>query len=673
MRAKRMRLNNYGSFYGRHEFNLGGRGLVLIDGDNRDDPCTISNASGKSTLMEALDWCWYGEVPRKDDADSIVNEEAEKDTFVEVELEDEDGTELRVLRFRKEGKKSGKSGVRLFVNDVEQTFLDAKETQLEINRHLGMDRHVFKAAVMFSQFDRFNFAESTDAERVETLTKILQLETIDVWLAKAKALRDQAASGAAAAREEKVRAEAALDSSARILVEYGEQQGRWETERQTKLEDLAKSRAEVEQYLEETRPLVAGLERDRAALSQAEAARPAPPPEIAQAQAARDQAMQAAAGLNGEAQGFLRQAAEVEREVQRFGALKVGKCSTCGQDVTAEHLQAEVEARGQVAQSHVAAAEAKRQEAETLESEAAGHAAQLEQLSSLYDAELRAHGERVLELRQKVDAAANAQGYVHSAEQSLWRIDEDVRGWTAAVNPYVEKLAATQEERASLELRLGQLVQHAEALRLREAAFDYHVKACGPKGIKSYILDARLTDLTEAANRWVQLLTGGAIWVQFTTHGMTTKKTLSNKVEVKVFKYNARGTVTERGYRSWSGGEKGKVALGIDFGLAALVARRAHKRFDILILDELFRHLDGAGKEAVVEMLTYLRQEKSSIFVVEHDVDFADAFENRIVIVKEGGRSRITEGGNSETPKPRRAQRRTRRPVRSPVRTSGEA
>jgi DNA repair exonuclease SbcCD ATPase subunit len=118
-----------------------------------------------------------------------------------------------------------------------------------------------------------------------------------------------------------------------------------------------------------------------------------------------------------------------------------------------------------------------------------------------------------------------------------------------------------------------------------------------------------------------------------------------------VFRYNPNGTVTERNYKSWSGGEKKRVSWAIDFGLSRLVAARATKRYDLLVLDEVFKHVDAAGGEAVVEMLQHLRQEKSSIFVIEHNPDFASHFENRLLVRKHGGRSQILMNVETENAK----------------------
>jgi ABC-type Mn2+/Zn2+ transport system ATPase subunit len=62
----------------------------------------------------------------------------------------------------------------------------------------------------------------------------------------------------------------------------------------------------------------------------------------------------------------------------------------------------------------------------------------------------------------------------------------------------------------------------------------------------------------------------------------------------------------------------------------------------VLWLDEVFqRSLDGAGKEAVAEVLTHLAKQYETIFVVEHDLIFQGLFSKVLTVEKKGGRSRV--------------------------------
>lgn len=98
MRILKVTLHNFGPFFGEHSFDVADRGLVFVCGDNRDEPRMNSNGSGKSTLFDAIDWCLFGDVPKGDHVDSVVNEEAGKECWVECRIEDEAAKTVGVVK-----------------------------------------------------------------------------------------------------------------------------------------------------------------------------------------------------------------------------------------------------------------------------------------------------------------------------------------------------------------------------------------------------------------------------------------------------------------------------------------------------------------------------------------------------------------------------------------------
>ena len=65
MQFSELTIRNFLSFGDKEQtLKLDGRGLVLIQGENLDDPSARDNGSGKSSIVEALLWCLYGLPPR---------------------------------------------------------------------------------------------------------------------------------------------------------------------------------------------------------------------------------------------------------------------------------------------------------------------------------------------------------------------------------------------------------------------------------------------------------------------------------------------------------------------------------------------------------------------------------------------------------------------------------
>lgn len=635
---------NYGSFWGRHRILLADRGLVAVVGENLDDARASSNGAGKSTWCDALDWCLFGVVPRSDEAHTVMNEQVGKDCCVTVTVSADNGDLVQVTRLR---EWKGLSGPRLTVNGKEITALDARETQKLIEKTLGLDREVFHAAVLSAQGDQFEFAEATDAERKALLTRIIpELGEVDaLGLKTVKELEETNKALAVvntdlAVAREQVRMLMANDPRPKIA--------QWEVARAADVDGMQRQRQplwdrkkELEQSLAKAHLLPMIPKQPERVWTPGE-------------QAATEAVERAEAEFRKWDKQFARVSNDAWTAGERCKKLQgatTGICSACGNTITAEHLAKELA----TAQTSLAEATAAVQETQAK----ATHA-----LSILSAAKLdagRATQEAMLAWQKEYDAfnavntsVKNAMALAQRDEAELKRVldslvdlDKRLAAAQSASNPWsveAEKWAA------SVSTANGMVaLREAEGFKLakRVRALEFWKVGFGAKGLKSYLLDSKIGDMTQETNRWVSLLTGGTVSVGFRTQrevGKGKNRKLVEELDIVITKANPDGTLTERNYRSWSGGEKYRIALGIDFGLSRLVAKRAERSYDVLILDEVFQHLDNAGKEAVAELLHHLSQEKSSIFVIDHDHAFQAMFPGRMVVRKQHRRSRVLGG-----------------------------
>lgn len=646
MRIDRIELDGYGPFLGPHTFAMAGRGLVLVLGENLDEPRMNSNGSGKSSLFDSADWALFGVVPKGDHVDSVIHDES-KVAVVRVHLWDEDRNLPLVVERRKEKGKATQLQFTLGQN-TPVAAMDLAETQRLLELELGLDREVFHATVFYGQADTFHFAEATESRRMELLSRILpELAVIDGWgekaKAKSKALAEQEAGFAATLGQINARILEAQNTAQQAA----NRMAAWEQEREARLVAVQNHGAELAARVEQHKAALAGEAVARDGLAQAEAAMTAPRADVATIDAQIQTEQRGVSGYASQ-EGVLRgQAQAVQTALSKMQRQQVGVCSQCGQPVTAEHLAreqsrlqaelanlerplAEIRATMQAAQARIVQLQAQRASEVTRA-----------------DAILREQQANVAAFRRQVDGFAQIRAQLTAEERELAMRRQDwatIRGeanpWTVAASDQTAKITALQAEAAKA-------TDEAAHTNLMRTYVDFWVDAFANKGLKNYILDHRLGEMTDAANHWVKLLTGGTIWVRFETQkmGRSTKR-LSNDINIRVFRYNPNGTITERNYKSWSGGEKRRVSWAIDFGLSRLVAARARKAWDALVLDEVFKHVDAKGGEAVVEMLHYLRRERSSIFVVEHDADFQAHFEQRVLVRKQHGRAAIVESVN---------------------------
>lgn len=641
MRIERMVIENYGSFGGRHEIQLADRGLVLVAGDNQDEPNMDSNGSGKSTLFDALDWGLFGEVPRGDHVDSIVTEGADR-CVVEVELSLDDGRQLEVRRSREPGAKKHKTKLLWVLGGEAVKTLDVDETQRRLQRVLGLDRQVFHAAVLFAQEAVWEFAQATDAGRMEIATKVFGLEVLDAMLAMVKARAKEIDQQVQNLEKHEAAGRARYDALYQSS-NYAVEAENWERDRRVRVEGAQAWIATASQQVAALPNLRAECERLRETLT------PYQMPDDSQYRQAVEDARRAVMQWDSEFKVRMTVAHGIRDRLTKIRGMAGTTCRECNQPVTGDHVQREVmrlEEEYQVAESDVEAARGSLEQWERVvleyEQTWAKFRTWAEGERDRYEADRMANtrtlATREMEIRELDGVAAKLPG----AQAQLLRDQQEN-------NPWEEKAHQQGVELARLEEELSQVTQQMVALRKEQGIWGFWVKGLGGKGLKSYVLDTRLNELTRGTNHWLKLLTGGTLWVRLETQAMgRSTGTLTNKITVRCFRWNSDGTITERGYRSWSGGEKRRFAWALDFGLNQVIASRAAQSYNMMILDEVFKHVDKAGGESIVHMLQGLRAEKDSIYVIEHDSAFKAQFDTQLVAQKKGGRSRILEGKDEE-------------------------
>jgi len=637
MQIERIVVENYGSLFGHHTFSLNNRGLTFVCGDNQDEPRMNSNGAGKSTIFDALDWGLFGVIPKEDHVDSIINDEVNRCNVV-VHLND-DGIPLVVDR----SKERGKSGtIKYWKNGQLVETLDPKETQRLLELELGLDREVFHATVLYGQNDVFHFADTkSDTKRMEVITKILQLSEIDDLLASTKEIVKALDNEIASHRFELAQVEGQLTVLLPQVDSIQVESQKWENERAAALQASIKQLDGFKVNIEKAQAVVALEDRVKAMTSVLN-----PMGATVYDWGDFDRRIADARAIENNCIAKL-STTELEGKNTRakLNSLGTGVCSECGQELpNKEHIEAEtlkLEARVEtlrqqylIEQQALQVAIQKREGIEDQKEEVRQQHLEAEKDLAQRDSEAKA---QLREIEQAKQYLAEAQNHVANLQQLMAETH-------AKVNPWLVKGQEIQQQIQSAQVKQNELTVTIETKLDSLQYYEFWKVAFGPKGLKSYILDARLQELTDAVNQWVNLLTGGTYWVRFESQTMgRSTKALSNKINIRVFNYNPNGSITERNFRSYSGGQKKRISWAVDFGLSRLIAARAKKSYDLLVLDEVFKHVDEAGGEAVIEMLNCLRKEKSSIFVIEHDSTFESQFENRVLVRLKNRRTSIIE------------------------------
>ena len=190
MKLKKLTLNNFLSWRDA-EIDLSNySGACLITGQWVGGQIDESNASGKSSILEAIGWVLFGESRARID-DELINDNADKmSVMLDFEM---DGKAYDVIKSRTRGG-SNKLMFRKVATSTEKvlnyTGNSVKETQARIVEELGMDYELWVNTVWARQGELDNFPQRTPTERKDIFVKMLSIEQYADWEEKAKGLAD---------------------------------------------------------------------------------------------------------------------------------------------------------------------------------------------------------------------------------------------------------------------------------------------------------------------------------------------------------------------------------------------------------------------------------------------------------------------------------------------------
>ena len=646
MKVQTITLHNFGSFYGTHQVRLSERGLVFVRGENMDEPKMESNGSGKSTLFDALAWCLFGHVPKGDVAKSIVNNEA-KDSWVVVHLTDEPPNQTPVGYWIHRSRKSS-SQVQFFKGLEAQpiqnlTTMDTNVTQAAINKELGLDKDVFYAAVYRAQGEGDEFAEATDAKRKELLTKIIpELVRVDELQDRAKTLLKEEQlklSGLHTQRQAAEQEKALLQAR-----NFAAEKASWEQDRINRL-------GQSNQWLEQAK---AAKQAAEASLQQAQGL---------QAQLQALAAPEASTQWQTELQKRQEKVAQEKEghdlvkfnhdsflsDLAKLQAMTVGKCFECGQPITEQHKQVEIQKLQGVIEESTPHLSAARQALDTAQAQVTEAKQYVDQEAAANSAAWKQYADQKASLEAQLNQLSSVD--MKHLDSQIQKFGMQSSSIAAEVWPGTESEQQTQTRIAELDQMITSTFKEEEQVQFMIKHLEFWHTGLSNAGLKSYILDSRIEEMTKSANEWVSALTGGTTWVRFETQTLTQGGKLNEKFNIRVFRHDPNGGITERNFKSWSGGEKKRVSLGIDQGISTLIADRATKHWGLYIIDESFRqHLDQGGREAIFELLEKLGDERESIFVVDHDPQMGAQFENQLVVRIQNRRSWFPHEPHGEHP-----------------------
>jgi DNA repair exonuclease SbcCD ATPase subunit len=627
---------------GEAKLELDNRGLLLIQGENLDDPSAKSNGAGKSSIVDALFWVLYGETARGVSGDDVINDTAGKDCHVSVIIEDGPHVyEIARGRKSKEIKNAliAKQQTPLGWNDLSKGT--DKETQKVVDKIVGSSKEVFAAAVYAGQEKMPDLPGMTDKNLKALIEESAGVEILTEAYAEARKRALAAESTEKIARSERDNAIAAVSAAGDEVKSAEEQKALFESQRKDRAKlELAKV-PPIQAQVKEVETKIAAHASEVDLANEIDALQTKLDDQKAEQRLMDDHNRAVSAKEREIATTTVTLVAGKKRlELQQKGLTEVesliGKpCGECGKSYCEHDLEAAKAARVKnIAETKgelVPVAKSLRERQEELKA--------LQEAATKFKASMT----DVSEVARKSTLLNNALNEIRTLKRQQSTLGAQIDALKAAAtahlkaeNPWAKVEAAAREKRQKAENRLGDaqaaLDKAVEAVELAAAV----VKVYGPAGVRAHILDTVTPILNEQTSDYLGILADGNIHATWNTLAKTAKGELKEKFNIDVT--NDKGA---KSFAGLSGGEKRKARLAASMALQDMVATRATKPINLWIGDEIDHALDEAGLERLMSVLERKARERGTVLVISHN-SLADWVDNIITVEKEGGVSKVS-------------------------------
>lgn len=623
------------------EARLDERGLVLVEGENRDDTSQDSNGAGKSSLADAVSWALYGITARGETGNDVINNKISRGgAKVALDIDDA-GNHYRIERTRLKGKGTLELSRLDKGKWVTLTKGTTKLTQDAINKLIGCSAEVFTNAIYSGQEQTPDLPGMTDKMLkmlIEEAAGILRLERAykvarERMNDTSKAIEVEQTTHANAERLVQVR----KDNIDRLIAAQDD----WATNHKRQLKELALSIKTAQTEAVTAQSHFDTLSKDRPTLT---ADLNTVNARLSGVDGFREAVTEADRIVSGLGSDLRHKQVDLRNEEARLKALKeerghaddiVGTdCKTCGKPHTAEDVEPHKHRLKAELDSGIKRYKRLVEERDLIEKKLSIARAELSKAQAAVP-DTSAEIKRRDELSDALRAIQNAERDARTAAERVRERMTQLKALKAQVNPNDKLLAderalltkAKEECKASADRLTGLDVD----LALKRAA----AQVFGPAGVRAHILDTVTPFLNDRTSHYLSALTDNNISALWSTIDTNAKGEVKEKFGIAV-----QSKVGAKTFKGLSGGEKRKVRLACSMALQDLVSSRATKPIELYIADEIDHALDESGLERLMGILEDKASDRGTVLVISHN-SLSDWIRQTVTVVKEGGVSRL--------------------------------
>jgi len=572
-------------------------GINLITGENKDKGG--KNGIGKSSILEAIYWCLFGNTIRDIKNDKIIHNLSKKDC--KVSLNFEVVTEKHVTPYTIE-RSLEPSKVTITAHnqqrDIDMTLSTMPETNSFIKELLGATEEVFQNAVIMSANNTVPFMAQKKTDKRKFIEGILNLNIFSDMLLKARGDYNDF-------KKQNDSLSSNFITLQRNLSTFEDQKANAETKKQEKIDAFNSRIRDNEKIIEQlNNTTLPSLNEVNDGIQKLEEKRTALKSCIKAFNITRSDLIKKSSDLSAEIR-------QLEKEKQKI-IDKGGTCPTCNRDYCVEDLEAVKQRLKDIATniSNLAT------ESFTINSEKIDWDDKIEEAE---DGVEKINGKiRILD-QSKSDIKINNQK-ITNCESNI----KDCLKWiedTKIDDPSID--LNVQNTKKEIENTQIELTKVKKEMAIVEAA----KFIVSEEGVKTYIVKKMLTLLNKKLNYYLKEL------------DTPCKCEFNDMFEETIINETGK----ECSYFNFSGGERKRIDVAVLFMFQDLLRSQTGTSYSLNIYDEMIDSaLDQQGTDKIIGLLKEkVTKYDESVYIVSHKASDMARIDNVLLLEKENGVTKI--------------------------------
>lgn len=604
------------SFRGDHVLHFPtGRGLYFIGGDNQEHPELGANGVGKSSILDALVWVFYGKTSRGQKAVDVANWTRDFPTVGACDFI-KHGTQYSITRTWDPVALTLQVGAGA----------PRKVEQYEIDELLGVGFDLFLATTVFAQFGT-SFLARDKTDKLDTISKVLNLGG---WLERSERAKNKEAEQVnllRTAEDRRVGYVASIAADEATLNEALKARQSWIDKQLRRGEFLVAQMITINTQLES---LLESQEREEAQRGEAQEKLREGESELAKL----DQTLRSVLIEVGEQHEKHKDHFEAERrlthEIRTLDDLK-GACPLCRQSVEVEHLEGVVAKLDKDADEHDRQILVAAQELERLNKKA-----------NLLRGQCRNRdaGNRLLYTTvERINTIlANIGRDVRGVQTQHERTTTDLESYTEEANPHDSTCQRLTGRIGINRKRIESGDGDIQTIKERKAGYGYWKAEY--KALRLWVCEGAMAEFSLCMHSAMDSL-GLRGWQSRATLEKPNKSGKGSQRGFQVF-IKSPSSPDWVPWESWCGGETQRLLLAGDTAFASLACGRMGVAPSIEVWDEPTRHLSPEGVRDLVDFLhTRARNTDRQLFLVDHNTIESGQFAGTYTVTLDHLGSRI--------------------------------